>query len=57
MEYTTNFEDLLIEKYGVKGTEKRDKFDADSLNFRIRVIFKENKLTQEIAVNKNNLQN
>ncbi len=25
MENTTNFEDLLIEKYGVKGTEKRDK--------------------------------
>lgn len=36
-----DFEDLLIEKYGPKGTPKRDKYDADSLAFRLGVLLKE----------------
>ncbi len=41
MKNITNFEDLLIDKYGAKGTPKRDKFDADSLAFRLGVMLKE----------------
>ena len=51
MNSVTNFEDLLIEKYGEKGTVKRNKFDADSLAFRLGVMLKEARkeanLTQE----------
>jgi HTH-type transcriptional regulator / antitoxin HipB len=51
MNNITNFEDLLKEKYGEKGTPARDKFDADSLAFRLGVMLKEarleSKLTQE----------
>jgi len=51
MKNLTNFEDLLIEKYGNKGTEEREKFDADSLAFRLGVMLKEarqeSNLTQE----------
>lgn len=46
-----NFEDLLIEKYGEKGTPERDKFDTDSLAFRLGAMLKEARkeanLTQE----------
>ena len=38
MKQTTNFETLLIEKYGDKGTPKRDAFDRDSLAFRLGVM-------------------
>lgn len=52
----TSFEDLLIEKYGKKGSEKRDKFDADSLAFRLGVMLKEARqdanMTQEALANK-----
>lgn len=41
MKNVTNFEDLLVEKYGKKGTEKRDRFDADALAFRLGVMLKE----------------
>lgn len=48
---TTSFESLLVDKYGDKGTKERDKFDADSLAFRLGVMLKEArkeaKLTQE----------
>ena len=51
MKNVTNFEDLLKEKYGEKGTPSRDKFDADSLAFRLGVMLKEArkeaKVTQE----------
>lgn len=51
MENNTNFEDLLVEKYGKKGTPERDRFDADSLAFRLGVMLKEARkeanLTQE----------
>jgi HTH-type transcriptional regulator / antitoxin HipB len=41
MIHTTDFEDLLIRKYGAKGTPARDQFDADSLAFRLGVMLKE----------------
>ncbi|MBA5628990.1 helix-turn-helix domain-containing protein [Moheibacter lacus] len=51
MNSITNFEDLLIDKYGEKGTPNRDKFDADSLAFRLGIMLKEARkeanLTQE----------
>ena len=60
MKNVTNFEDLLIEKYGKKGTVKRDKFDTDSLAFRLGVMLKEArqeaKLTQEELAEKTGTQ-
>ena len=54
--YITDFEDLLISKYGKKGTAKRDKFDVESLAFRIGVMLKEArmdaKMTQEELADK-----
>ncbi|TXC74925.1 helix-turn-helix domain-containing protein [Luteibaculum oceani] len=51
MKNVTTFEDLLKSKYGEKGSVKRDKFDADSLAFRLGVMLKEARkeanLTQE----------
>ena len=51
MKNITDFEDLLKSKYGEKGTPKRDKFDSDSLAFRLGVMLKEArkeaKITQE----------
>ena len=51
MKNTTNFEEILQSKYGKKGTAKRDKFDTDSLAFRLGVMLKEARreanLTQE----------
>jgi len=51
MKNLIDFETLLVDKYGSKGTPKRDKFDADSLAFRLGVMLKEArkeaKITQE----------
>lgn len=51
MNNITKFEDLLVDKYGEKGTEKRDQYDAESLSFRLGVMLKEARrsaqLTQE----------
>jgi len=51
MKNITTFESLLVKKYGKKGTEKREKFDMDSLAFRLGVMLKEARsdanLTQE----------
>src|SRR6056297_1705265 len=41
MKNIKKFEDLLNEKYGKKGTPKRDKYDAESLAFRLGVMLKE----------------
>ena len=41
MKNIIDFEDILAEKYGQKGTESRDKYDADSLAFRLGVMLKE----------------
>ena len=51
MKNVTDFEDILINKYGKKGTPSRDKFDSDSLAFRLGVMLKEarknSNMTQE----------
>ena len=51
MKNVKSFEELLTEKYGEKGSLSRDKFDADSLAFRLGVMLKEarkeSKMTQE----------
>jgi ribosome-binding protein aMBF1 (putative translation factor) len=51
MKNVTDFDDLLDEKYGEKGTPTRDKYDAESLAFRLGVMLKEArkeaKVTQE----------
>ena len=51
MNNITDFEDLLKEKYGEKGSPKRDAIDADSIAFRLGVMLKEArkeaKITQE----------
>ena len=41
MKSVTDFEDILKEKYGEKGTPERDKYDAGSLAFRLGAILKE----------------
>lgn len=41
MKNVTDFEDLLKEKYGEKGTPLREKYDADSLAFRLGIMLKE----------------
>ena len=41
MKNTTNFEDILKNKYGKKGTPERDKYEATSLAFRLGVMLKE----------------
>ncbi len=41
MKNLTEFEDILKEKYGKKGTPIRDKYEADSLAFRLGVMLKE----------------
>ena len=41
MKNITDFEDLLKEKYGEKGTQKRDKYDSESRAFRLGIILKE----------------
>jgi len=51
MKNTTKFEDILKDKYGQKGTPAREKYDAESLAFRLGVMLKEArqeaKITQE----------
>jgi HTH-type transcriptional regulator/antitoxin HipB len=51
MKNITTFDELLEKKYGKKGSEKRDKFDSDSLAFRLGIMLKEArkaaKITQE----------
>ena len=41
MKNITDFEDILKGKYGEKGTATRDKYDADSLAFRLGIMLKE----------------
>ncbi len=51
MNNVTNFEELLTNKYGKKGTPARDKYESESLAFRLGVMLKEArkeaKITQE----------
>jgi len=41
MKNITDFEDLLVGKYGEKGTSARDEYDAESLAFRLGVMLRE----------------
>lgn len=41
MKNVTDFEDILKESYGEKGTPLRDKYDAGSIAFRLGVMLKE----------------
>lgn len=56
MNNTKNFESLLIEKYGLKGTKNRDQYESESLAFRLGVMLREKRieaeLTQEALANK-----
>ena len=51
MKKLTSFENHLNKQYGKKGTSKRDKFESESLAFRLAEMLKEErkkaKLTQE----------
>jgi HTH-type transcriptional regulator/antitoxin HipB len=49
MKSITDFEDILKEKYGEKGTPVREKYDADSLAFRLGVMLKEARLKAKIT--------
>lgn len=49
MKNITDFEDLLKEKYGKKGTPTRDKYEAESLAFRLGVILKEARKQAQIT--------
>ena len=49
MKNLTNFEDVLNNKYGQKGTSERDKYEADSLAFRLGVMLKEARLEAKIT--------
>lgn len=41
MKNITDFESIIEGRHGKKGTPDRDKFDADSLAFRLGVMLKE----------------
>ncbi len=45
----TNFENILNNKYGQKGTPERDIYEADSLAFRLGVMLKEARLEAKIT--------
>lgn len=51
MKKLTTFEDHLDKQYGKKGANRRDRFEADSIAFRLGEMLKEErtraKLTQE----------
>jgi ribosome-binding protein aMBF1 (putative translation factor) len=49
MKNTTDFEDILIKKYGKKGTAKREKYDSDSLAFRLGVMLKEARMEANLT--------
>jgi ribosome-binding protein aMBF1 (putative translation factor) len=49
MKNVKTFDQLLDEKYGKKGTEKRDLYEADSLAFRLGVMLKEARLQAHLT--------
>jgi len=49
MKNLTNFEDILTNKYGQKGTPERDKYEADSLAFRLGIMLKEARLEARVT--------
>jgi ribosome-binding protein aMBF1 (putative translation factor) len=53
MKNITDFEDILIEKYGLKGTPIRDKYETEALAFRIGIMLKEAR--QELKITQQEL--
>jgi HTH-type transcriptional regulator/antitoxin HipB len=49
MKQITDFEDLLLDKYGEKGTPKRDKYDTESLAFGLGVMLREARKEADIT--------
>lgn len=49
MKNVTKFEDLLKNKYGEKGTSSRDKYEVESLAFRLGVMLKEARKEAQIT--------
>jgi ribosome-binding protein aMBF1 (putative translation factor) len=49
MKNVTDFEDLLKDKYGDKGNIARDKFESDSLAFRLGVMLKEARQSSKVT--------
>lgn len=49
MKNIIDFEEILIEKYGEKGTTARDKYDAGSLAFRLGTMLKEARKEAQIT--------
>jgi len=49
MKNITDFEDILTQKYGDKETLSREKYDADSLAFRLGVMLKEARRSAKIT--------
>ena len=49
MKNVTDFEDLLEEKYGKKGSPQRDKYNAESLAFRLGIMLKEARKEAQIT--------
>ncbi|MCB2220330.1 MAG: helix-turn-helix domain-containing protein [Bacteroidetes bacterium] len=49
MKNITDFEDILKEKYGEKGTPARDRYESESLAFRLGVMLKEARILANIT--------
>jgi len=49
MKHITDIEDLLLDKYGEKGTPQRDKYDTESLAFRLGVMLREARKEADIT--------
>lgn len=49
MKNVTDFEELLNERYGVKGTTERDRYDAGSLAFRLGIMLKEARKNAQVT--------
>jgi len=49
MKNLANFEDVLTKKYGRKGSFERDKYESDSLAFRLGVMLKEARLEAQVT--------
>ncbi len=49
MKNITDFEDLLKDKYGEKGSPDREKYDSESLAFRLGLMLKEARKEAQIT--------
>ena len=49
MKNITDFESILTEKYGKKGTSKREKYEVDSLAFRLGILLRDARSEAQIT--------